>query len=300
MDGCASTRSTPRSPPPLPSSAHILSPFHFSPPLFPQAWGWVQEMYGFAFALWIAGIHKVDLYLHMMAQPPWDTEMYMAPGKPFHIIHYTYGMDYKLTGELGRGGANGGAGCVGGVNRRRGTARNAVGTMLCVDRRVHARQGGHPSQAARGGSQPPLPFLPPLSTPLPVQHPDTLCASSCPAACQASLPNSLPPLPVLHTHAVCITKGEFMPGKYGEWRFDKRSYTNRPLPRHLGDPPAKMKNDLVRTLINAINEATAAIPCWDKYAVDGKLPKECNEEPGGFLALEAQLKAKGEAAGAKT
>lgn len=27
--------------------------------------------------------------------------MEMAPGKPFYILHYTYGMDYKLTGEGG-------------------------------------------------------------------------------------------------------------------------------------------------------------------------------------------------------
>jgi hypothetical protein len=40
-----------------------------------QAWGWVQEMYGFTIAAWLGGIRHVDLYLHMMAQPPWDTEM---------------------------------------------------------------------------------------------------------------------------------------------------------------------------------------------------------------------------------
>ncbi len=26
-------------------------------------------------------------------------------------------------------------------------------------------------------------------------------------------------------------------GKYGEWRFDKRSYGTRPPPRNLGEPP---------------------------------------------------------------
>ena len=41
------------------------------------------------------------------------------------------------------------------------------------------------------------------------------------------------------------------------------------MPRHLGAPPEKMDNDLVRALINAFNEATAAIPCWDKYAETG-------------------------------
>lgn len=33
-----------------------------------QAWGWVQEMYGFTIACWLAGIKHVDLFLHMMAQ----------------------------------------------------------------------------------------------------------------------------------------------------------------------------------------------------------------------------------------
>ena len=64
-----------------------------------KAWGWIQEMYGFCIGLWLAGVKKVDLYLHMMSQPPWDRNMELSPGKPFHIIHYTYGMDYKLTGE---------------------------------------------------------------------------------------------------------------------------------------------------------------------------------------------------------
>ena len=34
-------------------------------------------------------------------------------------------------------------------------------------------------------------------------------------------------------------------GKYGEWRFDKRSYASKPPPRNLGEPPAGMKNELV-------------------------------------------------------
>jgi hypothetical protein len=65
------------------------------------------------------------------------------------------------------------------------------------------------------------------------------------------------------------TSGEFTPGKFGEWRFDKRSYSGRPIPRNLGAPPEKMDNDLVRMLINSFNEATEAIPCWDKYAETG-------------------------------
>ncbi len=71
---------------------------------------------------------------------------------------------------------------------------------------------------------------------------------------------------------VCVSiAGEFTPGKYGEWRFDKRSYGGRPIPRNLGPPPANMKNDLVRFLINAFNEATDAIPCWPEYEKTGKV-----------------------------
>ena len=51
--------------------------------------------------MWLAGIKKVDLFLHLMAQPPWYLNLELAPGKPFYIIHYTYGMDYKLTGMKG-------------------------------------------------------------------------------------------------------------------------------------------------------------------------------------------------------
>lgn len=32
-----------------------------------------------------------------------------------------------------------------------------------------------------------------------------------------------------------------------------------------------MKNDLVRALIKSFNEATDAIPCWDKYVETGKV-----------------------------
>lgn len=99
-----------------------------------QAWGWVQEMYGFTLGCYQAGLPKIDLYLRIMSQPPWDTKL-----NKFYLLHYTYGMDYKLTGE-------------------------------------------------------------------------------------------------------------HLPGKYGEWRFDKRSYSEKPPPRKLGEPPEKMENDLVRGL----------------------------------------------------
>jgi hypothetical protein len=40
--------------------------------------------------------------------------------------------------------------------------------------------------------------------------------------------------------------GEFTPGKFGEWRFDKRTHGGKPIPRHMEDPPKNMRNDLVR------------------------------------------------------
>ena len=40
--------------------------------------------------------------------------------------------------------------------------------------------------------------------------------------------------------------GEHMPGKFGEWRFDKRTYHDKPPPRNLEAPPPNMKNGLVR------------------------------------------------------
>jgi hypothetical protein len=92
---------------PLLRSLLLLPPLHpthhslLSPLLCVQAWGWVQEMYGFTIAVWLAGIKRVDLFMNMMAQPPWDEQLNMDEGRPFHIIHYTYGMDYKLTGGWG-------------------------------------------------------------------------------------------------------------------------------------------------------------------------------------------------------
>lgn len=74
-----------------------------------------------------------------------------------------------------------------------------------------------------------------------------------------------------------VAAGEFTPGKFGEWRFDKRTYGGKPVPRHMGEPPKNMKNDLVRRLISSFNEATAAIPCWDEYAATGKAVYDCPE-----------------------
>ena len=76
---------------------------------------------------------------------------------------------------------------------------------------------------------------------------------------------------------VC-TQGEFTPGKYGEWRFDKRTYAQQPPPRHLGSPPDRMSNELVRHLVAAINEATDAIPGWDDYAKTGVAKELWNGE----------------------
>ena len=45
-----------------------------------------------------------------------------------------------------------------------------------------------------------------------------------------------------------LLQGVFTPGKYGAWRFDKRSYAQKPPPRNLSEPPAGMPNELVRHL----------------------------------------------------
>lgn len=59
-----------------------------------KAFGWVLEMYAYAVA---SALHDVQHILRkdFMVQPPWD----LATGKNF-IIHYTYGCDYNLKGEL--------------------------------------------------------------------------------------------------------------------------------------------------------------------------------------------------------
>ena len=89
---------------------------------------------------------------------------------------------------------------------------------------------------------------------------------------QPPFDTELAPYYLLHyTYGNDYTKeGVFTPGKYGEWRFDKRTYSANPPPRKLGEPPAGMTNELVRHLIHAINEATEAIPGWDVYEKTGK------------------------------
>ncbi|CAN0905465.1 Hydroxyproline O-arabinosyltransferase PLENTY [Linum grandiflorum] len=59
-----------------------------------KAFGWVLEMYAYAVASALHGVHHI-LRKDFMIQPPWDLEV----GKTF-IIHYTYGCDYNLKGEL--------------------------------------------------------------------------------------------------------------------------------------------------------------------------------------------------------
>ena len=43
-------------------------------------------MYGFTLSCHMAGIPRVDLFLRMMSQPPWDTEVHR-----YYLLHYTYG-----------------------------------------------------------------------------------------------------------------------------------------------------------------------------------------------------------------
>jgi hypothetical protein len=153
-----------------------LSVAIFRDPQANKAWGWVQEMYAFAIALYNLGVRRTVLAPELAAQPPWDSSerAKAGTGPPFYMIHYTYGCDYALNG----------------------------------------------------------------------------------------------------TH---------MRGAFGEWRFDKRTYAAKPPPRHLGVPPVAVgrSNPLVRILVEGVNEATEAIPCWDAYrALGGKMvgPEGCGGE----------------------
>lgn len=59
-----------------------------------KVFGWVLEMYAYAVASALHGVQHI-LQKDFMLQPPWDLET----AKKF-IIHYTYGCDYNLKGEL--------------------------------------------------------------------------------------------------------------------------------------------------------------------------------------------------------
>ena len=60
--------------------------------------------------------------------------------------------------------------------------------------------------------------------------------------------------------------GKFTPGKIGKWRFDKRTYQNGIPPRNLQKPPIGCENELVKLLIECINEASADNPNWETFA----------------------------------
>lgn len=85
---------------------------------------------------------------------------------------------------------------------------------------------------------------------------------------QAQVPPHASPLPpCLHppcSSAVptrfCLPPTRPRPaGKYGEWRFDKRSYAGKPPPRNLGEPPTGMKNELVRLVLCLTQGLVAAV-----------------------------------------
>lgn len=59
-----------------------------------KAFGWVLEMYAYAVASALHGVQH-RLRSDFMLQPPWDLEV-----GPKFIIHYTYGCDYNMKGEL--------------------------------------------------------------------------------------------------------------------------------------------------------------------------------------------------------
>ncbi|KAA8537333.1 hypothetical protein F0562_026980 [Nyssa sinensis] len=59
-----------------------------------KTFGWVLEMYAYAVASALHGVQHI-LQKDFMLQPPWDLET----GKRF-ILHYTYGCDYNIKGEL--------------------------------------------------------------------------------------------------------------------------------------------------------------------------------------------------------
>ena len=54
------------------------------------------------------------------------------------------------------------------------------------------------------------------------------------------------------------------PGTPGEWRFDKRSYSYA-YPPKIPPPPDGMDNDLVRALVDGVNEARLRLPDWGKW-----------------------------------
>jgi hypothetical protein len=82
--------------------------------------------------------------------------------------------------------------------------------------------------------------------------------------------------------------GTHVRGAFGEWRFDKRTYAAKAPPRHLGAPPENVTNPHVRALISALNEATAAIPCWEAYRALGRVAECGGERADGVWAGVAE------------
>ena len=54
-------------------------------------------MFAFSMSMYVAGVREVDLVPHMMAHTPYDSQLELYPGRPFHILHYTYGLDFNQT-----------------------------------------------------------------------------------------------------------------------------------------------------------------------------------------------------------
>lgn len=65
--------------------------------------------------------------------------------------------------------------------------------------------------------------------------------------------------------------------KVTTWSFEKRDYMFKPPPRNFPAPPATVDNDMLRVLVDAVNEATQNIPCWDEYVKTGFRPFRCYE-----------------------
>lgn len=55
------------------------------------------------------------------------------------------------------------------------------------------------------------------------------------------------------SHFDHISQGELTYGKIGEWRFDKRLYTNKPPPKNLPLPPAGVAQSVVRISTTSIS-----------------------------------------------
>ncbi|XP_074575377.1 hydroxyproline O-arabinosyltransferase NOD3-like [Curcuma longa] len=63
-------------------------------PMTDKAFGWVLEMYAYAIASALHGVQHL-LHKNFMIQPPWDLKL-----GDTYILHFTYGCDYTLKGEL--------------------------------------------------------------------------------------------------------------------------------------------------------------------------------------------------------